>query len=251
MLSLFIIAFYSCSNENVSSQKLLQKMVETTEDGLSETTLFAYDGNKITSINSPNSTTDFTYTDGLISKIVLMNKKNKVKEIIEYSYDLGNLVQVESEGKYIIKYIHNPDKTIAYERFLSTTNNQIRKEYHGILSIENGNLMYDKRIFDNVKEGLIVKNNRTFKYDQKINQMLDIFGFEKLLTCDDLMSVNNSLMRIVEDSTIYPNDQITSSAKMHITFFKYDVAGYPIEKVSETALLSNGKTGYLKTEYFY
>jgi hypothetical protein len=50
-------------------------MVETTEDGLSETT-FAYDGNKITSINSPNSRTDFTYTDGLISKIVLLNKKN-------------------------------------------------------------------------------------------------------------------------------------------------------------------------------
>jgi hypothetical protein len=74
MLSLFIIAFYSCSNENVSSQKLLQKMVETTEDGLSETTFFAYDGNKITSINSPNSRTDFTYTDGLISKIVLLNK---------------------------------------------------------------------------------------------------------------------------------------------------------------------------------
>jgi hypothetical protein len=68
MLSLFIIAFYSCSNENVSSQKLLQKMVETTEDGLSETT-FAYDGNKITSINSPNSRTDFTYTDGLISRL--------------------------------------------------------------------------------------------------------------------------------------------------------------------------------------
>jgi hypothetical protein len=74
-------------------------MVETTEDGLSETTFFAYDGNKITSINSP-SRTDFTYTDGLISKIVL-NKTN-VKEIIEYSYDLGNLVQVESEGKYVI-----------------------------------------------------------------------------------------------------------------------------------------------------
>jgi hypothetical protein len=59
-------------------------MVETTEDGLSETTLFSYDGNKITSINSP-SRTDFTYTDGLVSKIVLLNKKNKIKEIIEYS----------------------------------------------------------------------------------------------------------------------------------------------------------------------
>jgi hypothetical protein len=31
------------------------------------------------------------------------------------------------------------------------------KEYHGVLSVENGNLMYDKRIFYNVKEGLIVK----------------------------------------------------------------------------------------------
>jgi hypothetical protein len=30
------------------------------------------------------------------------------------------------------------------------------KEYD-VLSVENGNLMYDKRIFDNVKEGLIVK----------------------------------------------------------------------------------------------
>jgi hypothetical protein len=40
------------------------------------------------------------------------------------------------------------------------------KEYHGVLSVENGNLMYDKRIFDNVRR-LIVKNNRTFKYDQK------------------------------------------------------------------------------------
>jgi hypothetical protein len=46
----FIIAFYSCSNENVSSQNCYRR-VETTEDGLSET-FFAYDGNKITSINS-------------------------------------------------------------------------------------------------------------------------------------------------------------------------------------------------------
>jgi hypothetical protein len=32
------------------------------------------------------------------------------------------------------------------------------------------------------------------------------------------MSINNCLMSIVEDSIIYLNDQITSSAKMHITF---------------------------------
>ena len=226
-------------------------MVETSEGGLSETTLFAYDGNKIMAIDSPSSRAEYTYTDGLISKIVVLNKNTKVLETINYSYVLGNLVQVEAAGKYVMKYIHNSDKMISYERFSISTNNQISKEYHGVLTVENGNLIYDKRIFDNVEEGLIVKNSRTFKYDQKINPMSGIYGFDKLLSCDDLMSTNNSLMNIVEDSTIYPNDQITSSAKMYTTFFKYDVAGYPVEKVSETALLPNGKRGYLKTQYFY
>jgi hypothetical protein len=118
-------------------------MVETT-DGLSETTLFAYDGNKITSINSPNSRTDFTYTDGLISKIVLLNKKTKIKEIIEYSYDLGNLVQVESEGKYVIKYIHNPKRLLMNDFQVVQTIKCLKNIM--VLSVENGNLMYDKRI---------------------------------------------------------------------------------------------------------
>jgi hypothetical protein len=47
-------------------------------------------------------------------------------------------------------------------------------------------------------------------------------------------------MSIVEDS-IYLNDQITSSAKMHITFFKYDVAGYPIEKFQKLPCYQMGK----------
>ncbi len=251
IVSLFIVAFYSCSNEDVRSAKLLQKMVETSEDGLSKTTFFTYDGNKIMMIDSPFSQADFTYTDGLISKIVVLNKKTKALETIEYSYVLRNLVQVESLGKYVIKYTHKSDKMISYERFSTITNNQLVKEYHGVLTVENGNLTYDQRIFDNVEEGLIAKNSRTFKYDQKINPMSGIFGFDKLLTCDDLMSINNSLMNIIEDSIIYPNDQITSSAKMYTSFFKYDVAGYPLEKVSETALLPNGKRGYLKTQYFY
>jgi hypothetical protein len=48
---------------------------------------------------------------------------------------------------------------------------------------------------------------------------------------------------------IYLNDQITSSAKMHITFFKYDVA-YPIEKFQKLPCYQMGKRES-KTEYFY
>ena len=70
IVSVLILTLYSCSNENDSSAKLLQKMVETSDGGLSETTLFTYKGNKIIAIDGPYTHTDFTYTDGLITKIV-------------------------------------------------------------------------------------------------------------------------------------------------------------------------------------
>ena len=85
---------------------------------------------------------------------------------------MGNLVQVESTGKYVIKYIHNPDKMISYERFSSSSSNQIVKEYHGILTVENGNLTYDERIFDNVEEGLIVKTVGLSNMIKKLIQCL-------------------------------------------------------------------------------
>ena len=70
---------------------------------------------------------------------MVLNKTTKVPEIIGYLYLLENLVQVESAGKYVIKYIHNSDKMISYQRFSISTCNQIVKEYHSVLTVENGN----------------------------------------------------------------------------------------------------------------
>lgn len=251
IVSVFTVAFYSCLSENDSSTKLLQKMVETLEGGTSEKTLFTYNGNKIVSIDGVHQRSDFTYTDGLITRIAVSNKTTKILETIDYTYLAGKLVQVESLGKYITKYSHNTDKTISYERFSLGANHQKVKEYHGVLTLENGNYTDDKRTLDNVGAGLIVKNSRTFKYDKKINPMSGIIGFDKLLNYDELMSSNNSLLNVVEDSTTYPNEQATSSAKMHTSIFKYDTDDYPIEKFSQTALLHSGNWGSLKTEYFY
>ena len=248
---LLIVSFCSCSNENVTSSKLLQKTIETSEEGRQETTLFTYNGSEIINVDSPNKRTDFTYTDGLITKIVVLYKATKILETTDYSYISGKLVQVVAQGRFVINYKHIDDQTISYERFLWSTDEQQVKEYHGVLKVENGNLLEDKRTYDNTSAGMIKKNNRTFKYDQNINPMSGIRGFDKLLSFDDLMSNNNSLMNIVEDSISYSSDQVTSSAKLHTTVFKYDGSGYPIEKVCETVPLQSGKTGYLKTEYFY
>jgi hypothetical protein len=251
LIAVFILTLSSCSKVDDKIVKLLQKIVETSKEGLQETTLFTYRGNEIVNINGALKSTDFKYKDGLITRIVVLNKATKVVKTINYSYIKGKLVQVESLGNYIPKFNHNIDKTISYERFLLGANHQKIRDYHGILTFENGNYTNDIRTLDNVGFGIIMKSIRTFAYDKKINPFSVILGFDKIISYDVFMSINNNLSIVFIDSTTLPSDQVTSSATMSSTNFKYDADGYPIEKFSETALLPNGNMGYMKTEYFY
>jgi hypothetical protein len=66
----------------------------------------------------------------------------------------------------------------------------------------------------------------------------------------ETISSNNSLINTVI-ATITNGDQVLSSANFYKSSFKYDSENYPTERVSETAILANGNTGYLKTQYFY
>jgi hypothetical protein len=247
----FALTLYSCSNENDNNVKLLRKIIETSEAGLSESTLFTYNGNEIVNIDRALKSTDFKYKDGLITRIVVLNKATKALDTINYSYVEGKLVLVESVGNYTTKYIHNPDNTISYEQFSINGNDQKVKEHHGLLIFKNGNLTNDKRISDNLEAGHVMKNNRTYSYDKKINPFTAILGFNKLLGPDEIMSTNNSFSIVFEDSATNKNKQVTSNAGMSSSNFKYDADGYPIVKFSETTLLPNGNKGYMKTEYFY
>ena len=251
LIVIFNLTLFSCSKVDDKSVKLLQKIVETSKEGLPETTMFTYRGNEIVNIDGTLKSTDFKYKDGLITRIDVLNKATKVLETINYSYVEGKLVQAESLGNYIIKFSHNTDKTISYERFSLGANHQKVREYQGVLTFENGNYTDDKRTLDNVGFGIIMKSIRTFKYDKKINPFSVILGFDVLLNYDECLSKNNNLSIVFIDSTTLPGNKITSSATMSSSNFKYDADGYPIEKLSETALLPNGNKGYMKTEYFY
>lgn len=245
----FVLTLFSCSNDSEDSMKLLNKVVETSAEGISETTLFTYNGNEIVSIDGAQKRTNFTYTDGLITKMVTLNKKNQLLEVIEYSYLKGNLAEVESLGNYRIKYIHNSDKTVSYEKFTIVSVNQEVKEFHGILYFENENFIKDERILDNTASGILSKYSVNIQYDSKYNPLYNILGYKKLLDYNEEISSNNSLVTVI--TSVSKNDQITSSAKFYNNSFKYDLDNYPIEQVSENTVATNGTVGYLKTQYFY
>jgi hypothetical protein len=250
VLSIFLLTLYSCSTDNDDSVKLLKKVVETSEKGTSETTLFTYSGNEIVSIDGAGKRTDFTYTDGLITKVVTLNKTNQQSETIEYSYLEGKLVEAESLGNYRINYIHNSDKTVSYEKLTINSGNQEVKEFHGTLYFENENLIKEERILDNTASGVLSKYSVSFDYDSKHNPLYNILGYKKLLDYNEGISSNNSLISTVITS-VSKDDQIASSANFYKSSFKYDIDSYPTEQVSENAIATNGNVGYLKSEYFY
>ena len=250
IVSICLLVLCSCSSDNDDSIKFIKKIVETSEGGISETILFSYNGNKIVSIDGTKKRTDFTYDDGLITKRVTLNKTSQLLETIEYSYLEGNLVQVESLGNYRIKYIHNSDETVSYEKFTIGSANQQVKEFHGKLYFENENFLKDERILDNTAVGVTSNYSISFDYDTKHNPLYNISGYKKLLDYNEQISSNNSLMSTVITS-FSKDDQTTSSANFYTNSFKYNVDNYPIERVSENTVATNGNGGYLKTEYFY
>ena len=250
IVSICLMALYSCSSDNDDSIKFIKKIVETSVNGTSEITLFTYNGNEIVRIDGAKKRTDFTYTDGLINKTVTLNKVSQLLETIEYSYLEGKLVGVESLGNYRIKYIHNSDETVSYEKFTIGSANQQVKEFHGKLSFENENFLKDERILDNTAVGVTSNYSISFDYDTKHNPLYNISGYKKLLDYNEQISSNNSLMSTVITS-FSKDDQTTSSANFYTNSFKYDLDNYPIERVSENTVATNGNGSYLKTEYFY
>lgn len=245
VLSIFLLTLYSCSNDTDDSIKLLKKIVTTSADRTSETTLFTYNGNEIVSIDGLQKHTDFTYADGLISKTVTINKTNQLVETIEYTYISGELVSVKSLGNYRISYTHNSDKTVSYEKFKISSGNQEIKEFHGVLYFENENFIKDERTLDNTAAGVLSKYSISFDYDSKHNPLYNILGYKKLLDYNDAISSNNSLISTMITSAS-KDDQVISSAKFYKNSFTYDLDNYPTEQVSE-----NEDTGYLKTTFFY
>lgn len=246
----FLVVFYSCSKDKGDNAKLLKRIVEVAADGTSANTNFTYNGDEIKRIDGVKQRIDFSYMDGLITKIIVIDKIKQVSNTIEYRYLRGQLVSVKSLNNYIINYTPNSDGSIAYEKVDRKSGNQEVKIYHGVLYFQKKNLIKDERTFDNTPVGVVTTYSISFEYDSKNNPFHSILGYEKLLDHSDIISGNNSLITVVTTSSAQ-NDQIVSSANFYKNTFKYDDDGYPTEKISEAVMPANGNSDYLKTQYFY
>ncbi|MDG2433437.1 hypothetical protein [Flavobacterium sp.] len=248
-LLVLLVVFYSCANDKNGGVKLLVKLVETTEDSSKVTTVFTYKGNEIVSTDNGKEHIDYTYTNGLITKVVTTKKSNQSVITSIYTYENDKLMSLKSSNKIIINFIHNSDGSVAYQNFIVDEKEQQIKKYHGILSFKGGNLSKDVRILDDTEPGIVSKNEVSYEYDSKKNPFHNVLGYDKLLNQNQLISINNSLITMVENSiTNSVDDQIISSAKIYKSAFKYDDDSYPTEQITENA---SGHLGYLKSNYFY
>lgn len=225
--SIFLLLFISCSKDNdtpppnPATSTLLKKRIYTDKKGVATTYQYVYDGKKIISLSSSDSTqTVYTYTGDLIAKVENKDKKNVVIFTREYSYNTdGKLTTLmamakDATSKTKTVYTHHTNETISYESF--TVNNQTGEERlstTGLYTFKDGNLV--EMTYSN---GLTGYQTVTYEYDTQHNTSKNIIGY-------------NSLIPAVNKNNI---TKITSIGAFNSTVtlysYTYDGNGFPIEQ---------------------
>lgn len=246
-LIVIVALLYSCTNDKDIKGKIFVKMIETTIDNISETSVFKYYENQLISSENSKQKIEYSYVNGLITRIVSYNKGNQLSTVVDYSYVNGKLTQVTSSENYVIYYKFNTDGTILYEKYNGSAKIEGNKIHHGVLYFKNKNLVKNEFVLDVTEGSKQVSSKITYDYDQYNNPYKSILGFSKLLDQGANISVNNVVMTIVEN-TVVDGDKSTSSAKMYTASYKYDADNYPIEQVSHSSM---NNPNYSKIQYLY
>lgn len=241
------VSLTSCVNDKDDNGKNFIKIIESTENGVSENSVFSYYENQIISADNSKEKIEYTYNAGLITKMVTFNKLTEQNTTIVYTYLKEKLVKVTSSEDYVIYYTHNTDGTVSYEKYNGDSQNQELKVYHGTLYFKNKNLIKDERVFDDVAENVSSTSKTTFEYDTYNNPYFSILGYDKLLNFGALISKNNAAITVLETAVVNGGETITS-ANLYKTTFKYDADNYPTEQVSESTITN---PNYSKIQYLY
>jgi len=253
IVAIVSLTLASCSTDSNSNQsKLLKRLVEVSNDGSSTESLFTYDGNKIISSNSEAKTTEFTYANNLITKIVEVDNATLVQNKLDYTYNNNQLVKVVSSTNYEMHFVHNANGTVAYEKTTKDSANNEVMLFHGVLYFENGNLIKDERTFDDTAVTVKSTQKVTYQYDSKSNPLANILGFDKLLDQFAALSANN-IAAMYKESTInyLDTDQVISESNVYESALKYDSDNYPSEIVSEKPVFGTENSNHLKSQFFY
>ncbi len=253
IVGVILMTLSSCTSEPIEQVSMLKKIVEVSVDGTSNTTLLAYDGNKLVNIDKVDQLSKFYYTGDLITKVVELDKTTQHVNTLDYSYsEEGKLTKITSSDNYVINYVFNNDGSVSYEKLTKDSHNLEVKNYHGILYFQNENLVKDDRTLDDAGSDVLAKKVLSIAYDYKKNALKNILGFDKLLDYSKIISSNNEILSTAVSSFKYIDDnQVISEIKRFDSEYQYDSNGYPTEIVSKNIMFGGSDSNHLKSQLFY
>ena len=209
---LFLILCFSCSNEDLApdenennndqEKKLLVKSIKISgyegnpNDGWNYTENFTYEGNKIeqkttTNLNTNEvKTTNYTYTDNLITNIKTFDQNNSLTNSYELLYDSNKRIV-----SLIYTYYYN-----SSENYINTSDFTYQAN-GSILYCDNYDAYYDGMLF-------------TFNQNSDISTFTYNSDLDSLEACNP--STHNQEGKITYDDSPYPFKNIIG-----IQFFSY------------------------------
>jgi hypothetical protein len=238
----FFLFMVSCSNDDAQNTNaaedttLLKKMTSTNEEGITSTYDYTYNGNKIVSMISDDTTIIYTYTGNLITHITSTQSNGVViDQTIEYNSsnqktsqiilisapDLG----VEQGTKDL--YTYNQNGTVTVVQYSGDLESQTTLEGTGTITINENSILH---------EGMS-SQAYTHTFDSKNNPMKNILGYNEY-TLPRLGSKHNLLLGAT-----------TSTRSGYIFTYTYNSNNYPISSVQKTYEVDKYVT--TQNEYFY
>ncbi|MBF4516790.1 hypothetical protein IRZ71_10560 [Flavobacterium sp. ANB] len=247
LLSIILLSFSSCTNDDKESSNLQEpifvKETAVSINGKTYTQKMSYDGNRIQSITfQDGSKTNYIYTGDVITKVEDVDAQGKLFSIREYKYVNGKIYSCLSadydfgpQYKNLVKYFHNEDGTVTYQKYnvnFITGEEEEEDPISGKFFFKNGNIIKDEQYLNSVLESSLL-----YEYDTKNNNLKNILGYNLLLKLES--TVNN----IIKTTSLYKTGYIGTV----INVYEYNSNGYPTSKMVDVV---NG-TPYSIVRYQY
>jgi hypothetical protein len=227
-LALFFAVSCSTTDSPSTSQDILVKRtVSTDEDGIEETLLYFYNGNKVDRIEGPNGLkVEYTYTGDLITTVrYFVGTMEFQTETFTYNSQ-GQMIKhlllalLQDYGAKE-EYTYNADGSINYTRAIGDLVSQTESPSTGKYFITNGEIT--KKESNEFGTTSVVN----YTYDTKNNPFKNITGITKISFADQTVGgFNHNLL--TEEHPTFPDSNVS-------TVYQYNSADYPISAVETSS----------------
>lgn len=259
LLFTLCITFFACSSEstdtpdeeNDDDNVLLKKSIETDADGITETTTYTYDGNKLISVDYEDGWKNiYTYEDDLLVRedqytdneltaylILEYNTDNKIANFKEFFLEPSGLEGIAYKNVFIF----NDDNTLTIENYSGDFNSQ-----NASSSIDT--FTYNGKNIITIENNSSSQNLYNASYDDKNGMFKNVHAIEVLNIITELSEFSASIYGNTNNPTSI--EGIYSQETLDSYEYTYNDNDYP-----ETAIYKDFYLGNLQytgtIEYFY